>query len=79
MEGGGGGDGMCGPLSAMRVWSSDQCSLHINFLRLETVFLPLKSFQSWLCGIHVLVQMDSTMLMHYVNSAGETRSRSLDL
>ncbi len=41
---------VCGPLTARRVWLSDQYSLHINFLELETVFLALKTFQKWLCG-----------------------------
>ncbi len=58
--------------------SSDQSSLHINFLELETVFLTLKTFQKWLCGAHVLVQTDSTTVMHYLNRAGGTRSRTLD-
>ncbi len=69
---------VCGPLTARGVWSSDQFSLHINFPELETVFLALKTFQRWLCGAHVLVQTDSTTVMHYVNRAGGTRSRSLD-
>ncbi len=30
---------VCSPLTARGVWSSDQSSLHINFLELETVFL----------------------------------------
>ncbi len=30
---------VCGPLTARGVWSSDQSSLHINFLELKTVFL----------------------------------------
>ncbi len=69
---------VCGPLTARGVWSSDQSYLHINFLELETVFLALKTFQKWLCGAHVLVQTDSTTVMHYLNRAGGTRSRSLD-
>ena len=40
-------------------WASCS-SLHIAFLELETVFLVLKRLQGWLCGTHVLVQMDST-------------------
>ncbi len=69
---------VCSPLTVRGVWSSDQSSLHINFLELETVFLALKTFQKWLCGTHVLVQTDSTTVMHYLNRAGVTRSRSLD-
>ncbi len=29
---------VCGSLAVSRVWSSDQSSLHINFLVLETVY-----------------------------------------
>ncbi len=64
---------VCGPLMARGVWSSDQSSLRINFLELETVFLDLKRFQRWLCGTHVLVQTDSTTVMHYLNRVGWTR------
>ena len=69
----------CGPVMTRGVWLSNQSSLHINFLELETVFLALKRFQRWLCGAHVQVQMDSTTVMHYLNRAGGTRSRCLDL
>ncbi len=69
---------VCGPLTVRGVWSSDQSSLHINFLKLETVFLALKRFQRCLCGAHILVQTDSTTVMHYLNRAGGTRSRCLD-
>ncbi len=70
---------VCGSLLARGVWSGDRLGHYINFLELETVFLALKTFQRWLCGIHVLVQMDSTTMMHYLNRMGGTRSRSLDL
>ncbi len=61
------------------MWSSDHFSLHINFLNLETVVLALKRFQRWLCGTHVLVQMDSITVIHYLNRVGGTRTRRLDL
>ena len=64
---------------ARGVWSGDCLGHHINFLELETVFLALKTFQRWLCGTHVLVQTDTTTIMHYLNRMGRTRSRSLDL
>ncbi len=35
---------ICGPLTARGVWSSNQSSLHINFLELETVFSFLRLF-----------------------------------
>ncbi len=65
-------------LDGKGVRSSDQSSLHINFLELDTIFLTLKRFQMWLCGAHILVQMDSTTVMHYLNRAGGTRSRCLN-
>ncbi len=72
------GEWFASPLTARGVRSSNQSSLHINFLELDTVFLTLKRFQRWLCGAHVLVQTDGTMVMHYLNRAGGTRSRWLD-
>ncbi len=62
---------ICGPLTARGVWLSDQSFPHINFLELETVFLALKRFQSWLCGAHVLFQTHSTTVMHYLNRVGD--------
>ncbi len=53
----------------------------------RSVFSPYKlsragdcfpQFHRWLCGAHVLVQMDSTTVMHYLNRAGGTRSICLD-
>ena len=64
---------------ARGVWSSKLSSFHIDFLKVETCFLTSTRFQKWLCGTHILVQMDSTTVMHYLNSAAGTRSRSLDL
>ncbi len=61
---------VCGPLLARGVWSRNHVGLHINYLELETVFLALKRFQRWLCGTHVLVHTDSTMVMHYLIRIG---------
>ena len=46
-----------------------------KFSRAGDCFPSLKE----MCGTHVLVQMDSTTVMHYLNRMGGTRSRSLDL
>ncbi len=55
------------PLSARDVWSRHHIGVHINYLKLENDFLALEKFQRWLCGTHILVQMDSTMVVHYLN------------
>ena len=39
---------------------------------------PRRDSRKWLCGAHVLVQTDSTTVMHYLNRAGGTRSSCLD-
>ncbi len=41
--------------------------------------VTFKRFQRWLCAMHILVQMDSNAVMHYLNSAWGTRSWSLDM
>ncbi len=50
---------LCGP---------GKCGRMISILSISTflvtVFLSLNRFQGWLCGTHVLVQMDSTTVMH---------------
>ncbi len=60
-------------------WSVDLQRSHINFLELSAVFLSLKHFLPSLMGHHVLVRMDNTMTVVYINRQGGLRSRQLHM
>ncbi|XP_038128389.1 uncharacterized protein LOC119774782 [Cyprinodon tularosa] len=58
-------------------WSQALQRLHINFLELSAVFLSLRHFLPFLSGHHVLVRMDNTTTVAYINRQGGLRSRML--
>jgi len=47
----------------------------INYLELLAVFLALKSFCSDLSNIHIVVQVDNTTAVAYINGMGGTKSQ----
>ena len=66
-----------GDSTARGVWSDPESRLHINFLELKAVFLALKSFEH-LCRYQiVLIAMDNTTVVSYINKEGGMRSGSL--
>ena len=66
-----------GDYIARGVWSEPESHLHINFLELKAVFLALKSFEHLCRGQIVLVAMDNTTVVSYINKEGGMRSGSL--
>ncbi len=52
---------------------------HIHFLELLTVFLSLTHVVQFLQNHHVLVRMDNTMVISYINWHGGLRSRKLHM
>ncbi|XP_073721072.1 uncharacterized protein [Misgurnus anguillicaudatus] len=59
-------------------WEGHQLSWHINCLELMAVFLALKYFLPQLRGCHVLVRVDNTATVSYINHQGGLRSRNLN-
>ena len=59
------------------IWSLPESRLHINFLELKAVFLDLKEFQDLCPNKIVLVAMDNTTVVSYINKKGGMRSGSL--
>ena len=63
--------------TARGLWSEPENRLHINFLELKAVVLALKSFEHR-CKDHiVLIAMDNTTVVSYINKKGGMRSGSL--
>ena len=58
-------------------WSQTLQHLHINFLEHSAVFLSLKHFLPFLSGHHILVRMDNTTTVAYINRQGGLRSSVL--
>ncbi|KAI2644567.1 Transposon Ty3-G Gag-Pol polyprotein [Labeo rohita] len=63
---------------AQGVWEGHQLDWHINCLELMAVFLALKYFLYQLRGCHVLVRVDNTVAVSYLNHQGGLRSRNLN-
>ena len=66
-----------GDSTARAVWSLPESRLHINFLELKAVLLALKSFEHLCRDQIVLVAMDNTTVVSYINKQGDMRSGSL--
>ena len=66
-----------GDFTVRDVWSDTESRLHINFLELKAVFLALKSFGHLCRDQIVLVAMDNTTVVSYINKEGGMKSGSL--
>ena len=64
--------------TAKGTWDAAFRTKHINYLELMAVLLALKRFEPLLVGCHVLVRMDDTTTMAYINKQGGMASSSLD-
>ena len=53
--------------TARGTWSLPETKLHINFLELKAVFLPLKEFQDLCSDKLVLVATDNTTVVSYIS------------
>ena len=59
------------------LWSRSESALHINLLELKAVLLALKQFEQLCCNQIVLVCMDNTTVVSYINKEGGMNSGSL--
>ncbi len=64
-------------LAVSWVWTGPQLHWHINCLELMAVHLALNRLKRRLRGEHVLVRMDSTATVAYINRQGGLRSRRM--
>ncbi len=68
---------LCDSKPAFGLWSKKEGYLHINCLEMLAVCLWLCTFLPDLRGHHVLVHMDSMMVVSYINRQGSLFSRRL--
>ena len=72
-----GWDAHLGDSTARGVWSKPESRLHKNYFELKAVLLALKSFEHLCRDQIVLIAMDNTTVVSYINKEGGMRSGSL--
>lgn len=60
----------CGNETARGTWNTLERSEHINLLELKAVFFSLKCFAKHLRGIDILLRIDNTTAISYINRMG---------
>ncbi len=68
---------MCNGYAAAGLWTGPQLQWHINCLELLAVWLALRRFKMLLHEKHVLVRMDNTATVVYINHQGSLRFRHM--
>lgn len=63
----------CGEKTASGQWSTEENTKHINFLELLAAFFGLKIFASKLSNCQILLSIDNTNAISYVNRMGGVR------
>ncbi len=63
---------------AQGIWRGHLLEWHINCLEMMALFRALKYFLQQLRGYHVLVRVDNTAVVSYINHQGGLRSRRLN-
>jgi len=58
-------------------WSQQECSMHINCLELLAATLAVKTFAKAKTAISILLRIDNTTAVAYINNLGGTASREL--
>ena len=63
--------------TARGTWSLQESQLHINYLKLKVVFWALKEFQNLFQNNLVLIAMENTTVVSYLNKEGTDRGADL--
>lgn len=75
---GSGWGAVCNRIETRGTWSLHESSLHINCLELLAATYAIEAFTKSLSNAHVLIQMDNTSAIAYVNKMGEAKQGVLD-
>ena len=67
----------CKGASTGGMWSREERRLHINLLELKAAFLALQVFAAQRNNIHILLRIDNTTAIAYINKRGGTHSQQL--
>jgi len=69
---------VCNRIETRGTWSLHESSLHKNCLELLAATYVIKAFTKSLNNAHVLIQMDNTSAIAYLNKMGEAKQGMLD-
>ena len=75
---GSGWGAVCNRIETRGTWSLHESSLHINCLELLAATYAIKAFTKSLNNAHVLIQMDNTSAIAYLNKMGGAKPGVLD-
>lgn len=64
---------VCNNISTYGWWSAEERHQHINFLELKAILLGLKSFTSNLQSKNILIRVDNTTALAYINKMGSVK------
>lgn len=70
--------GSCGPHRIHGLWDEEQICHHINYLELLAAFKCLQHFTQQLQHVDVLLRVDNTTAISYINRMGGVKYRSLN-
>jgi len=65
--------GVCNGVEAKGIWSQAEQREHINFLELLAVFIVLKCFAKEMKNLQILLLVDNTTALSYINRMGGTK------
>ena len=60
----------CGDHTSHGQWSAEEAADHINLLELKAAYYGLRSFTNEVVGQNILLRIDNTTAMHYINRMG---------
>lgn len=69
----------CQELTAQGWWDREEKTKHINFLELLAIFYGLKCFVNNLSSCNVLIRVDNSTALSYVNRMGSIKHENLSL
>ncbi|CAD6215480.1 GSCOCG00011219001-RA-CDS [Cotesia congregata] len=69
----------CDGVKAFGFWDENERKKHINYLELLAAFFAIKCFASKLSNCEILLRLDNTTAIAYVNRAGGVRFRHLSM
>lgn len=60
----------CGEETASGMWTAEECSRHINYLEIAAAFFGLKVFAKTMKNCQILLRIDNTTAISYINRMG---------
>ena len=72
------GGAACGEQSTHGFWGPEDSTCHINYLELKAVYIGLKSFAKDKHNCHILLRIDNSTAVAYINKQGGVKYPTLN-